>query len=455
MNHKTPPDYFPSDWKFGTDGIRGSVEDKMNPLFMVKLGYAAGTSLKEKGISEVLIGKDTRISGYMIESALEAGFISSGMDVVLLGPLPTPAVAYLAKSRNQAGLVITGSHNLYQDNGIKIFNRDGFKLSYHLEKEIEEILLSQEISIVKSGSLGKATRFIDAQEEYINFCKSSCSNLDLSGLSIVVDCGNGANYLIAPKTFSELGASVDCIGISPDGININQDCGSTNPEKLRKEVISQKADLGIGFDGDGDRLLFIDKLGKIRDGDDLLYTLIATGLNNPREKEITKGVVGTLMTNKSLEIYLKKENIDFFRADVGDKYILRELIKRGWILGGEPSGHIICLDTATTGDALIAALRVLSSISKFDFDISSTLQNFNKLPQELVNLKVNSPQTIIMNNSIRSEVSKLEKRLGEEGRVLLRPSGTEPLLRVMVEAVSTNLAKELAGELADFIQKAA
>ena len=453
MNSKNPPEYLPEDWRFGTDGIRGPVVDKMNPLFMVKLGYAAGKALNDEGISKILIGKDTRISGYMIESALEAGFISSGLDVVFLGPLPTPAVAYLAKSNKQAGLVISGSHNSYEDNGIKFFNKDGFKISYQLEKKIESKLL-EEISVVEPKKLGKATRLNDAGGRYIEFCKSSSPSLDLSGLSLVVDCAHGANYLVAPQIFSELGASVVTLGASPDGININHNCGSTHPERLKKEVLQNKADLGIAFDGDGDRLIIVDKNGKVLDGDDLLYTLVAAKYLDSNKHQNSTGIVGTLMTNKSLEIYLDKEGIDFCRTDVGDKYVLRELIKRKWILGGEPSGHIICLDSTTTGDALIASLQVLSSIRESNYDISKILKTFNKFPQKLVSLNVSSPQTIIMNNKIRSEVSKLEKKLGIEGRVLLRPSGTEPLIRVMVEATSENLAKDLAKELAEFIKKA-
>jgi len=390
----------------------------------------------------------------MIESALEAGFISAGLDVILLGPLPTPAVAYLAKSNKQAGIAISASHNSYEDNGIKIFNKDGFKISYEFEREIENRLF-EETSVVEPSQLGKASRLNDAGGRYIEFCKSSVPNLDLSGLSLVVDCANGANYSVAPQTFSELGASVVTVGTSPDGININEDCGSTNPKKLKKEVLLNKADLGIAFDGDGDRLLVIDKEGKILDGDDILYTLISVKNSYPNKLQSPLGIVGTLMTNKSLEIYLDKEGIDFYRTDVGDKYVLRELIKRKLILGGEPSGHIICLDSTTTADALIASLQVLSSIKESNFDISKILKNFKKFPQELISLNVKSPQTIIMDEKIRSEVSKLEKRLGSHGRVLLRPSGTEPLVRVMVEATSKALARDLAQGLAKFIRKAA
>ena len=454
MPSKKIPDYFPLDWRFGTDGIRGAVESKMNPLFMVKLGWAAGKIFKEIGFgNNVLIGKDTRISGYMIESALESGFISAGINVTLVGPMPTPGVAYLAKSTNQPGLVISASHNRFSDNGIKFFNQEGFKLDYKVEKRLEDILLEKN-SVVDSLKLGKANRLEDAQDRYIDFCISSSSNLDLTGFTLVVDCANGANYSIAPKVFSEIGCKVIEIGTSPDGININDDCGSTNPEKIQKEVISKKADLGIAFDGDGDRLVLVDRYGKILDGDDLLYTLISTNNSDPG-KESYQGIVGTLMTNKSLELFLEKEGIGFVRTDVGDKYVLRALRERSWILGGEPSGHIICLDQATTGDALIASLKLLKSLKSFDFDISKALENFTKLPQELISFEVNNPHKIIMNSEIRSEVSKLEKKLGNKGRVLIRPSGTEDLLRVMVEASTKELAEDLAKELSDFIRRAA
>ena len=452
MNPKNLPDYFPVDWRFGTDGIRGLVEKKMNPLFVVKLGWAVGKVLKEEGTESILIGKDTRISGYMIESALEAGFISAGMDVRLVGPMPTPGVAYLAKSTNQAGVVISASHNKFYDNGIKFFNRDGFKFSYDLEKRIENVLLENS-KVVESMELGKASRLNDAKGKYIEFCKSFASNLDLSDLSLVIDCANGANYSVAPQIFSELGSKIIELSTSPNGININDECGSTNPNNIQKAVVESKADLGIAFDGDGDRLLVVDKEGKILDGDDLLYILVSTNLLRD-DIQRYKGIVGTLMTNKSLELFLDKEGIDFSRTDVGDKYVLRELKERNWILGGEPSGHIICLDATTTSDALIASLKVLEAIKDLNFDISKALLNFEKLPQEIISLKVNNPQTLIMDSSIRYEVSKLENALGKEGRVLLRPSGTEDLIRIMVEATSEKLAKDLASELAEFMQKA-
>ena len=453
MPSKKIPDYFPLDWRFGTDGIRGAIESKMNPLFMVKLGWAAGKILREEGVESILIGKDTRISGYMIESALESGFISAGVNVTLVGPMPTPGVAYLAKSTNQAGLVISASHNRFSDNGIKFFTTDGFKFDYGLEKKIEDFLLENN-SFVNSVELGKASRLEDAQQMYIDFCLAASSNLDLSGLTLVIDCANGANYSVAPVVFNELGCNLIEIGTSPDGININNDCGSTNPEKIQKEVISNGADLGIAFDGDGDRLVLVDRHGKILDGDDLLYTLISTNGSDP-DKKSYQGIVGTLMTNKSLELFLEREGIEFLRTDVGDKYVLRALRERSWILGGEPSGHIICLDHATTGDALIASLKVLKSLKSLDFDISKALENFKKLPQELISFEVYNPHKIIMNSEVRFEVSKVEKKLGNKGRVLIRPSGTEDLLRVMVEASTKELAGDLAKELSNFIRRAA
>ena len=453
MALKKIPDYFPLDWRFGTDGIRGPVESKMNPLFMVKLGWAAGKILKEKGIEGIIIGKDTRISGYMIESALESGFISAGVNVTLVGPMPTPGVAYLAKSTNQAGLVISASHNRFSDNGIKFFTEEGFKLDFQFEKKIEDVLLDKS-TVVDSLELGKAKRLEDAQSRYIEFCLSASPNLDLSGLNLVIDCANGANYAIAPQVFNKLGCKVTEIATSPDGININADCGSTNPEKIQQAVISNDADLGISFDGDGDRLVIVDKKGSILDGDDVLYTLISRNSIEPLN-HFYKGVVGTLMTNKSLENFLENQGIDFLRTDVGDKYVIRALIERGWILGGEPSGHIICLDQTTTGDALIASIKLLESLKDIDFDISKALENFLKLPQQLISFEVNDPHKILMKTEIRSEISKLEKKLGNDGRVLIRPSGTEDLLRVMVEASTKQLADELAKELSEFIRKAA
>jgi len=453
MSLKKIPDYFPLDWRFGTDGIRGPVESKMNPLFIVKLGWAAGKVFKERGIEGVIIGKDTRISGYMIESALESGFISAGINVSLVGPMPTPGVAYLAKSSNQCGLVISASHNRFSDNGIKFFSEQGFKLDYEFEKKIEDTLLYKS-TVVDSLNLGKASRFGEAQSRYIEFCLSISPNLDLSGLNLVIDCANGANYAIAPEVFRQLGCEVTAISTSPDGININSDCGSTNPEKLKQAVISNEAELGISFDGDGDRLAVVDKKGRVLDGDDLLYTLISRNTIEPQNK-FYKGVVGTLMTNKSLESFLENQGIDFHRTDVGDKYVIRALMERNWILGGEPSGHIICLDKTTTGDALVASIKLLESLRDIDFDITKALEEFTKLPQQLISFEVDDPHRIMMNSEVRSELHKLEKKLGKEGRVLIRPSGTEDLLRVMVEASTKELADNLAKEFSEFIRKAA
>ena len=433
-----------SDRKFGTDGIRGPVTSTMNPLFVMKLGWAAGTVLLEEGISKVLIGKDTRISGYMFESALQAGFISAGMDVTLLGPLPTPGVSYLANSNNQVGAVISASHNLFDDNGIKFFNKDGHKFSIELEKRIET-KLTQEMTAVESINLGKATRMNDAQGRYIEFCKSSFTNLDLNGLSILLDCANGATYYVAPKVFSELGAKVETIGASPDGININQNCGSTNPQFLKEEMMKGSYDIGIAFDGDGDRILIVTSDGEILDGDDILY-ILSSNLS------VDSGIVGTLMTNKALELHFQKNNIPFMRADVGDKYVLHRLIEESWLLGGEPSGHIICLDSAPTGDAIIAALKILFALKDSNFSLKKSLEEFKKFPQTLINLKVDNPNRIIISDKFWSKVTQIEKLLGEMGRVLIRPSGTEPLIRIMVESDDPSTSEDLCNALADLAQ---
>ena len=430
-----------SDRKFGTDGIRGPVTSTMNPLFVTKLGWAAGCVLKEEGISKVFIGKDTRISGYMFESALQAGFISSGMDVTLLGPLPTPGVSFLANSNNQVGLVISASHNLFEDNGIKFFNKEGQKFSAELEKRIES-KLNHDMVAVDSINLGKASRMNDAQGRYIEFCKSTFLGLDLTGLSILLDCANGATYSVAPKVFEELGAEVHAIGSSPDGININQNCGSTSPEFLKEEIAKGEYDLGIAFDGDGDRILIVSSNGDILDGDDILYIL---------SHHLTEGsgVIGTLMTNKALEIHFEENNIDFYRSDVGDKYVLQKLVERNWLLGGEPSGHIICLDSAPTGDAIIAALKFLDAVKNDNFSIDKALNNFKKFPQTLINLKVDDPNYIILSDKFWSEVTKIESKLGDDGRVLIRPSGTEPLIRIMVESKDSGTSENLCNSLAE------
>jgi phosphoglucosamine mutase len=435
------------DRRFGTDGIRGPVDTTMNPLFVTKLGWAAGSVLKEEGVSRVLIGKDTRISGYMLESALQAGFISSGMDVSLLGPLPTPAVSYLAKKKKQAGVVISASHNLFEDNGIKFFTKDGQKFSSDLEKRIE-LKITQPIQTVKSINLGKASRINNAQEEYVEFCKSTTPNLDLSGLSVLLDCANGATYAVAPRIFEDLGATVGTISSEPDGININQNCGSTNPDSLVRTMSNGKYDLGIAFDGDGDRILIVGKSGKVLDGDDLLYLLTSKNDSEYR-KSNNNGVVGTLMTNKALENHFRDSNINFIRSDVGDKYVFNELLKRGWSLGGEPSGHIICLDACSTGDAIVAALKILDYSRNKSFDVEKILENFKRFPQTLINLKVDDVNKVIMNNSFRAALNNIEASLGDLGRILIRPSGTEPLIRIMVESYNSEDADESARFLAD------
>ena len=433
-----------NDRKFGTDGIRGPVTSTMNPLFVTKLGWAAGSILLEEGISKVLIGKDTRISGYMFESALQAGFISAGMDVILLGPLPTPGVSFLANSNNQIGLVISASHNLFEDNGIKFFNKDGQKFPVELERKIEN-KLTEEMMAVESKNLGKASRMSDAQGRYIEFCKSSFTNLDLSGLSILLDCANGATYSVAPKVFSELGAKVHSIGASPDGININQNCGSTSPDALKEEIAKGNFDIGIAFDGDGDRILIIAADGTVLDGDDILFILSKQISDN-------SGIVGTLMTNKSLELHFQENKIDFVRTDVGDKYVLQKLTEKAWHLGGEPSGHVICLDAAQTGDAIIAALKVLDAIKEESFSLSKALEEFEKFPQTLINLKVDNPNKIIVSDRFWQKVTDTELQLGEEGRVLIRPSGTEPLIRIMVESKEQKISDDLCNALADLAQ---
>jgi phosphoglucosamine mutase len=380
----------------------------------------------------------------MFESALQAGFISAGMDVTMLGPLPTPGVSYLANSNNQVGLVISASHNLFEDNGIKFFNKDGQKFSNELEGRIET-KLTQDMVAVESINLGKASRMNDAQGRYIEFCKSSFTNLDLNGLSILLDCANGATYSVAPKVFSELGANVETIAASPDGININQNCGSTSPNTLKEAIVRGSYDLGIAFDGDGDRILVVNSDGEVLDGDDILYILSKTIPDD-------SGVVGTLMTNKALELYFQNEGIQFSRADVGDKYVLQSLVQKSWYLGGEPSGHIICLDSAPTGDAIIAALKLLNAIRANEFSIKKSLEGFKKFPQTLINLKVDNPHKIILSDKFWEKVTEIESQLGDDGRVLIRPSGTEPLIRIMVESGDSGTSENLCNSLADLAQ---
>ena len=433
--------------KFGTDGIRGPVETVITPEACLKIGYATGMVMKELGWDTVVIGKDTRISGYMLEAALQSGFIAAGVNVRLLGPLPTPGVAYLTKTlRNKFGLVISASHNDFLDNGIKIFNEDGEKISRDIEKRIEKYL-SKKIISVETASIGKAYRFDESGPRYIEFCKSTIPpEVNFSSLRIVLDCANGACYKVSPEVFEELGADVICIGNEPDGYNINKDCGSTNPEVIRKAVLDHRADFGVSLDGDGDRVIIIDEKGNILDGDDLLYIL---AFANPNRTGPWSGVVGTKMSNLGLEDGIKKLGYKFIRADVGDKYVSEMLTKKGWMLGGETSGHIICKDLVSTGDGTIAALKVISSLLILEKKPSEILSNYSKMPQ--VNEAVQIKNKDIVNDK---DLQKLVKDVESDitvGRVLVRPSGTEPKIRIMIEAPEKNVAEKYTKDIKDLI----
>ncbi len=444
---------------FGTDGIRGLVgEPPITPDFMVRLGYAAGEVLVRRAQLSpgmrpaVLIGKDTRISGYMLEASLEAGFAAAGVDVMLSGPMPTPAVAYLTRAlRLQAGVVISASHNPYPDNGIKFFSGDGNKLPDAVEAEIE-VQLEQPMRCRPSAQLGKARRIDDAAGRYIEFCKSTFPNrLDLRGLKLVVDCANGAAYHIAPHVFHELGADVVAIGVSPDGLNINDQVGATNPQSLRQAVKQHQAHLGIALDGDGDRLLMVDGRGVVYDGDQLLYVIARMRAG----QGALAGVVGTLMSNLALERALDRAGIAFARARVGDRYVLELMQEKGWQLGGENSGHIICLDKHTTGDALVSALQVLTAVRESGATLSELCRELTLYPQKLVNVKVAKGFKWEANAAVGKAKEAAERELGRAGRVLLRPSGTEPVLRVMVEGEDGAKVEALAAMLAESVRAAA
>ena len=430
--------------KFGTDGIRGPVESKITPEVCLRIGHAAGIVLKEMGWGTVLIGKDTRVSGYMLESALQAGFIAAGVNVRLLGPLPTPGVAYLTRSlRNQFGLVISASHNNYLDNGIKLFTGNGEKISKDTENKIEK-LLAGDLKPVKTAELGKARRFDESGDRYIEFCKSTVpSDVSFEALRVVIDCANGACYKVTPEIFRELGAEVITIGTEPDGFNINQECGSTHPERVKEEVIKQRADYGIALDGDGDRVVLIDRKGNILDGDDIMYILAYA---NPNRTGPWSGIIGTLMTNLGFEEGIKKLGYKFKRADVGDKYVSQMLKKEGWMLGGESSGHIICRDLVSTGDGTIAALKVISSLLILEKDPEEILRNYTKKPQIMINVEVDN-KDILSYSNIQKKIKEIESYL-TVGRVLVRPSGTESKIRVMVESddeiSSAKYAKDIA-----------
>lgn len=434
---------------FGTDGIRGRVgEGPITPDFVMRLGWAAGRVLAKNGNGPVLIGKDTRISGYMFESALEAGLSAAGVDIRLLGPMPTPGIAYLTQNtRAQAGIVISASHNPYHDNGIKFFCTDGRKLPDDVELAIEAEL-DKPMHIEHSGSLGKARRITDAPRRYIEFCKSRVdSDTDFSSLHVVVDCAHGAAYRIAPKVFEELGAKVDVIGADPDGLNINEGFGATRPETLRRTVMERKADIGIALDGDGDRLIMVDHVGEVVDGDEALYIIAKT-----RQNALNGGVVGTQMSNLGLEQAMKRMKLGFHRASVGDRYVMEMLMQNDLRLGGESSGHIINLNLASTGDGILSGLQALESMVHSGESLHALKAGMHKYPQKLLNIKLKEQVNLAMYPELSDVVRQAELELGEAGRVLLRPSGTEPLLRVMVEGDDDNQVDMLVHTLAEQVQ---
>lgn len=432
---------------FGTDGIRGRVgEHPITPEFCLRLGWAVGRVFSRSRGGHVLIGKDTRISGYMLESVLESGLVSAGANVSLLGPMPTPAVAYLTRTlRADAGIVISASHNPYYDNGIKFFDEQGNKLADDVELEIEN-QLEGAMACVQSDGLGKATRIADAAGRYIEFCKATVNRgLRLRGLRVVLDCANGATYHVAPGVFEELGAEIFVMGAAPNGTNINDGCGSTAPSALAAKVLEHGADLGIAFDGDGDRVVMVDAGGEVVDGDELLY-IIAN--HRARQGLLSGGVVGTVMSNLGLERALAADGIPFCRAKVGDRYVLESLKERGWQLGGESSGHIICLDLTTTGDAIVAALQILVAMVEGQRSLRDLRLGMSKLPQAMVNVRVQDPRGRAGAAGVRRAVEAASQRLAGRGRVLLRPSGTEPVIRVMVEGEDAAEVDATAEELA-------
>jgi phosphoglucosamine mutase len=445
---------------FGTDGIRGRVgQAPITPDFVMKLGYCAGKVLSRADIAPphrqrptVLIGKDTRISGYMLESALESGLSAAGVDTVLVGPMPTPAVAYLVRAlRLSAGIMISASHNPYEDNGIKFFSADGMKLPDAVESEIES-LLDSPLAVAASAQLGKAERLHDAEGRYIEFCKGTFPrNTSLRGVKLVVDCAHGSNYRVGVRVFQELGAEVIAIGNAPNGININEGVGATHPKALGKAVVEHKADFGIAFDGDGDRLAMADADGKVFDGDQLLYAIVK---HRHEEGRLEGGVAGTLMTNFALEKRLADMKIPFARANVGDRYVLEALVERGWECGGENSGHLLCLDCHSTGDGIISALQVLAALRYSKASLAHYTADLRLLPQVLVNVKVDG-KLDLQSASVREAVAKVEATLSGRGRVLLRPSGTEPVVRVMVEGEDRAEVQKLADSIAAAVKASA
>lgn len=436
---------------FGTDGIRGRVGDApITPDFMLRLGWAAGQAFKREGQrNSVIIGKDTRLSGYMFESALEAGLSAAGVDVKLVGPMPTPAIAYLTRTfRACAGIVISASHNPHYDNGIKFFSGEGTKLGDHLEAEIER-RLEQPVTVCESADLGKAFRVEDAPGRYVEFCKSSVPNeFVLDDMHIVLDCAHGATYHVAPKVFRELGATVSVIGADPDGLNINLGVGSTHLEGLKEAVRDRQADLGIAFDGDGDRVLMVDRDGTEVDGDELIYVIAA---QRKKAGTLQGGVVGTLMTNLGVELALQNLGIPFERVNVGDRYVMERLLQRDWLLGGEGSGHLVIRDCTTTGDGIVSALQVLLACWRAGKSLGELRQGMVKLPQTMINVKVNERFDPMARTDIAEAVRKAEDHLGAAGRILLRASGTEPLIRVMAEGEDASSIQQVAEELAEVV----
>ena len=441
---------------FGTDGIRGPISSKTSPDFILKLGWAAGEVFKKQGISSFIIGKDTRISGYMLEAALQAGIISSGLNVRLVGPMPTPAISYLVSTfKSQAGIVISASHNSYEDNGIKFFDDKGQKISDELELSIEQ-KISEPIKVVEPENLGKAARLSDASGRYIEYCKNSLSKeISLKNLKVVIDTANGAAYDVAPSVFRELGAEVVTISDNPNGLNINKNCGSTDLNVLKKSVLDNNANFGIAFDGDGDRLIIVDSEAKALDGDDILFLLAKFKFENQIILG-SKGVVGTDMTNKGLENALSEMGIELVRSQVGDKYVLEKLIDLGWQLGGEQSGHIICMENVATGDAIIAAIKFFEAYLTFGKPLNEILSSFKKYPQILTNIEVVNAENILSNKKFKSACKDSQDEILEfDGKILVRKSGTESLLRILVESKDskatashskklTELAKELS-----------
>lgn len=438
---------------FGTDGVRGRVGDSfLTPEFVLKLGWAAGRVLSQAGGTKVLIGKDTRISGYMFESALESGLSAAGLDIRLLGPMPTPGIAYLTRTLHAcAGIVISASHNPFYDNGIKFFSAAGGKLSDELEHAIEAEM-DEPLKPVDSAKLGKASRVVDAAGRYIEFCKSTIpATMTMAGLKIVVDCANGATYHIAPNVFDELGATVIKLGTSPDGLNINDGCGSTHTQSLRAAVIAHEADIGIALDGDGDRVILVDNKGEEVDGDEILF-LIAK--SRQRMHQLQGSVVGTLMSNLGLEHAIASLGVGFERVPVGDRYVMQMLAANGWSLGGESSGHIICLDRTSTGDGIVAALQVLAEMIQTGVPLHELKQGMRKYPQHMINVKIAQKVDLASSEPLQQAVRHAEQQLAKRGRVLLRPSGTEPLVRVMVEGEDAAEVRQVTEELAEVVRKA-